>query len=253
MIKYGVKLWSNNSAIFFQQAVRLIDGGEIDFVELYVHPEMTDLENLAMFKNKKITIHSTHHEHGFDIFNLDEASQSYFRDKVIKAADFFGSEFIILHSGTGDSKEIFKENLEKISDSRIIIENLPKISLDNKLFFGYSLDQLKWIKKNCDARFCLDFSHAVKSAKSQDIDYKEFIDNLFNIMNPAYFHICDGFTGSEIDEHLDLGAGNQDLSWIKNKLVGISREQDINLVFEAPKNADNLDNDIKNINYFKNL
>jgi len=113
MIKYGVKLWSNNSVNFFNQAVRLIDNGEIDFVELYVHPEMTDFNNLGMLKNKKIVIHSTHHQHGFDLFDLNEASQKFFKDKVVGAADFFNSEFIILHPGAGDNKEIFKENLKK--------------------------------------------------------------------------------------------------------------------------------------------
>ena len=99
----------------------------------------------------------------------------------------------------------------------------------------------------------MDFSHAVKSAKSQNIDYKEFIKDLFIIMKPTYFHISDGLIGSEVDEHLDLGAGDQDLLFIKNKIVEISSDKDMNLVFEVPKNIDNLDNDIKNITYFKNL
>jgi len=252
MIKYGIKLWSINRRRFFEQAVKLYKQGEIDFVELYIHPAMTELKELKMFKNVRLTLHATHYEHGFDLAALNAENINLYK-KIIAIADYLTAEKIVVHAGVDINSSNFKANFKRIYDLRLLIENLPKISLDDKEFFGYSFKRLKWIKRNVFPNFCFDFDHAVKAAFSQRLDYKIFITDLIKELKPSYFHLCDGLSNCEKDEHLNLGEGNFDLKWIKKLLLKISRKKVIDLVFEVPKNENDLDNDLANIEYFKRL
>jgi len=249
MIKYGIKIWTNNSQKIFEQTLNLFAKRQIDFVELYIHPAVTDHQKLKIFKKKVITIHATKYEDDFDIFKLTEKKVRLFNEQVIGTADFLKANLIVVHAGAGSKQAIFKNNLERIFDPRIVIENMPRISLDNKYFFGYSLDQLKWIKEYCKVDICLDIGHAIKSAASERVNYKDFLSNLLSILKPTYFHLSGGFYNNKRDEHLNLYEGNIDWSWIKNELNKISINKDIWLVFETPKT----ENDLENINYFKKL
>jgi len=252
MIKYGLKLWSTNRHLF-DEAVRLVRTGQADFVELYVVPDKFSLTDLEPLKKITVSIHTPHYGHQFNIFNLDEKAMDIFKNQVIAAADYFNSEFIILHAGVGEDKEVFRENINKIKDRRIIIENKPRIGMDDVRCFGYSLDQLKFIKEECGLDICLDFAHAAESAFSQKIDYKVFWQKIIDELSPAYFHLSDDFPGNEKDEHLNLESGGLDLKLIKNMLEGLEAKRDISLVFETPKLGNKLENDLINIDYFKNL
>lgn len=255
-IKFGLKLWSSNSGKVFKEAVDLFSKKEIDFIELYIVPDSFVLgksDILDDLKNIPTAIHCSHTEHNFDVFILDDSKKEFFKDQIIKIADFLDSKYIIVHAGVGDSYKIFKENIKKISDPRILIENMTKVGIvgiSDVLCFGYSLEQLKFIK-NLGFNFCLDFSHAIKSATSQKIDYKEFIEKLIFELNPSYFHICNGKMNTEKDEHRDLFDGEFDIKWIKETLLRLKK--DVYLVFETSKKGDSLANDVKNMNYFRSI
>ncbi|MFH1841401.1 MAG: TIM barrel protein [Candidatus Nealsonbacteria bacterium] len=249
MIKYGIKLWSINKECF-KEAVELFEKGKIDFIELYIVPDSFELKEFEIFKDIPTILHTPHLAHNFNVFDLQEAQIEIFKNQVVKTADFLNSSFIILHSGIGQSKEIFQKNTSLIQDKRILIENLPKISLDDRICFGYSLEQLEFIKE-CGFDVCLDLGHAVKSATSQKLDYKYFIESLISKLKPFYFHISGVEKDKEKDKHLNLFEGNFDLRWMKDVLVDLANERDIYLVFEVPKTEDNLENYIKNIEYFK--
>ena len=252
-MKYGLKIWSIDKKELFKEAVQLFKRGKIDFIELYIVPDSFVLEKsdfLNELKNIPIILHAPHSVHNFDVFKLDASKIELFKNQVIKTADFLNSKFIIVHAEAGDSQEIFKKNIKKINDKRILIENMTKIGINNELHFGYSYKQLKFIK-DCGFNFCLDFSHAIKSAISQNLDYKEFIKKLIFELNPSYFHICNGKMNTEKDEHMDLFDGEFDIRWIKKTLIGLKK--DVYLVFETPKGKNGLENDIKNIDYFLSL
>lgn len=251
MIRYGIKLWSINKN-YFDKALELFKLGEIDFVEIYIVPDSFNLDELKILKEIPTVIHSPHFDHNFNIFNLDKSKIELFKNQVIKTADFLNGQFIILHAGVGKSEEIFKENAAKIYDKRILIENMPRVALDDRICFGYSLEQLKYIKKH-GLDICLDFTHAIKSAVSQNLDYKKFINSLLNELKPYYFHICGGEKNKEKDEHLNLFEGDFDLKWIKKIINNLAKDKEVQLVFEVPKDKNGLENYIKNINYFKNL
>lgn len=253
-IKYGLKIWSTDGKLF-KEAVQLVRNGEIDFIELYIVPNSFSLgksDFLNELKNVPTTLHAPHEEHNFDVFTLNDSKVKIFKNQVIKTADFLGSKFIIVHAETGDSREIFKKNIKKINDKRILIENLPKFGLENEMCFGHSLEQLKFIK-DCGFDLCLDFSHAIKSAISQKLDYKEFINKLISELRPSYFHICNGEMNNDKDEHRDLFDGDFDIKWIKKILLKLTEKKDIYLVFETPKAGNGLRNDLKNMNYFRSI
>lgn len=250
-IKFGLKLWSIDKEDLFKKAIQLFERGEIDFIELYIVPDslvsgksgiLNDLKNIPT------VIHAPHGEHNFNVFELDDSKIEFFKKQIIKTADFLNSKFIILHAEVGDSYKTFEENVRKINDKRILIENMPKVGLNDELCFGYSYEQLKFIK-DCGFNFCLDFGHAIKSAISQKIDYKEFTKKLISELNPLYFHICNGKINILKDGHRDLFDGEFDIKWIKETLLGL--EENVYLVFETPKGENGLENDIKNMKYFR--
>lgn len=255
-IKFGLKIWSTNSKDLFKEAVMLFEKKEIDFVELYIVPDSLksgEYDILNDLKNIKTTIHTPHTEHNFDIFWLEDSKIRLFKEQVIKTADFLGSKFIIVHAGVGDSEAIFRENIGKINDKRILIENMTKVGINNELCFGYSFKQMKFIS-DCGFDFCLDFAHAIKSALSQKIYYKKFIEDIINQFCPVYFHISNGkLTLQQADEHMNLFDGEFDIKWIKELLLKLTGKKDVYLVFETPKEGNGLENDIKNIKYFRSI
>jgi len=254
-MKYGLKLWSIDGKELFEEAVQLFKRKEIDFLELYIVPDSLVLGESDIFnslKNIPTTIHTPHTEHGFDVFTLDDSKIEIFKNQVIKTADLLNSKFIIVHAALGDSQEAFEKNIKKINDPRILIENMAKIGLEDEICFAHSYEQLKLIKDS-GFNLCLDISHAIKSAIAQKLDYKEFIEKLISKLNPSYFHICNGKLDVVKDEHRDLFDGEFDLKWIKNTLIKLAERKDIYLVFETPKGGNGLENDIKNINYFRSI
>ncbi len=252
MIKYGIKLWSINHALF-PEAVAAVKNGQADFVEVYLVPAKVDFKALEVLKEVEVTIHAPYFEHGFNIHQLNNEMISLFKSEVIPAADLLSSHQIVVHAGVGSENQIFAENVKKIHDNRIIIENKPKIGMHEVLCYGYSLEQLRFIHAECGYQICFDFSHAIISAVQQGVAYKEFIRDAVSILKPSYFHISDAHQKSGDDEHLSLGDGDYDFGYIKKLIESAAVEQEVRVVFETPKEGAGLENDLKNIQYFKNL
>ncbi|MCL5666513.1 MAG: sugar phosphate isomerase/epimerase [Patescibacteria group bacterium] len=246
MIKYGLKLWSNNYG-YFAQAVSLFAEKEFDFIELSHNARMElDLGKLGLLKNLPVTIHNTN-DLGFHEFEIG-VQQLEIWAKTKQLADYFNSPYIIVHPGRAKDFDSFIRNLQYIDDSRILIENMAGLDLDKKLTFGFNLSELKLVNKT--KKICFDLEKAIKSACYQEMDYKEFICRCISELKPFYFHISGGDMNSVLDEHLNLQEANFDLKWIKRELEKISERQDIFLVFETPKNS-NLENDVANMRFFR--
>lgn len=248
MLKYGLKIWSSDKQ-WFKEAVDLVKSGKIDFIELYIIPTFFKLVDFDILKCIPITLHSPH----FNILELKNSELRFFKNQLPQIADLLKSKIIVVHGGVGKSQEVFKKNISKINDKRILIENMCKIGPDGIVYFGHSLEQLKFIKEECGFDICLDFVHAAKSAISQKIYYKDFIESLISELSPHYFHIYGTSFDNERDEHQNIFEGDFDVCWSKKILTGLAKERNIHLVFEVPKYKENLKNDIKNIDHFKNL
>lgn len=253
MIKYGLKLWTTNSPGLAKASKKLLEEKAVDFLELYIHPGSQGISHFNILKGMEISIHATHFDHGFNLSALDNEAVKFFKEEVIRAADFFGSHHIILHPGASCDSRAFLDNFEKIRDPRILIENMPKFSLDGQVFFGYSLEELIWIRDNTGSDFCLDLGHAIASAFAQKIGYKEYVSNLLLALDPHYFHIGGKKYDSNIDEHLNLWEGTYDLAWVKSLIQKKAEEKDSRLVFEIKREGLALENELKNVEYFKSF
>ncbi|MCK4589145.1 MAG: TIM barrel protein [Nanoarchaeota archaeon] len=249
-IDYGLKLWSTNNRLF-KKARELIEKDLFQYIELYVVPESFDANKLTALKGFSIIIHAPHFQHNFNLskFNLKENNKKIFQE-VKKVADFFDSKFIILHPGVGGDIRSTITQLNELGSNKILIENMPKIGLNKEILIGFNLDEIKEIIQSGDFNFCLDLAHAIKSAISQNLDYKHYIKQLLQL-NPKLFHISDGNTGNGEDEHLSLGKGNFDLKFLKRCI----EESEAKMVtLETPKrNFFSLTEDVKNVEYLKKL
>lgn len=249
MIKYGLKIWSSNINLFNEVGF-LLDKGMFDFMEIYTVPGKIDFTLFEKLPGKQVFLHAPHFGHQFNIFNFGKLEKDFFHQQIFPLADFLRAKYIVVHAGEGEDPAIFQKNISLIADSRILIENEPQSGLAEEKCFGYSQEQLLFIKEKCGFNLCFDFGHAIKSAFSQGIDYKDFISKIIAELNPFYFHLCGAHTKGEAEKHLNLFEGDADIKWIKSVLAKQAKNQDIYLVLETPKIGKDLSNDLKNLAYF---
>lgn len=259
MIKYGLKIWSTNKECFSEVAA-LVRSNRADFVEIYLAPDTFELSDFSIFKenNVPVTLHAPHTFHNFDVFSLTEMNLDIWQNQVLKTADFLNSRFIVVHPGVGDSKEVFLRESGRIRDPRVLMESMVRVGFvgvkeGGVMCFGYSKKELEFINKECGFEICFDVCHSLASAVWQKINPYDFIGDLIKTLNPFYFHLSGGFLDSETDNHLNIWEGDFNFSWLKKELALSARKHDIYLVFETPKIGKGLENDVRNIEYFKGL
>ena len=76
MYKIGLKLWSNNTNNYLEEARRLFREGIFDYIELYVLPGT--LEHLKFWKTLEIpfVIHCAHSAHRFNPADINLAENN---------------------------------------------------------------------------------------------------------------------------------------------------------------------------------
>lgn len=254
MLKYWIKLWSINENLF-EETIKSVKNWFFDFVEIYVIPWKFHADVLKNFveNNIKISIHAPHWAHWFNPIDPNNNSEEIWKE-IKQYIDFLNPFQIVIHPEVWTDVKVLEKKLQYFNDPRIIIENMPNKSslLANTEFYGYSLNQIKKIKK-ITHWFCFDFAKAKSSAISQWIDIMGFYNDLLYEMNPDYFHISWFLSNTEIDEHFDLWEWDDRLiKWMKKKIFEIWEKKDIHIVFECKK-KDWIENDVKNLEYFKTL
>ena len=240
--KFGLKLWSINYDLI-EEAERLIKEGIFNYIELMPIPD-TEISPFQKIEVPYI-IHITSENFGLNIadkkkerFNLKTINQ------CIEWADKLNAKHLILHPGFGEI-ETAKNFLERINDKRILIENMPKVGINNERMIGYTSEQIK-ILVGSKLGFCLDLNHAIKAAISLEEDYKEHIKGFLKL-KPKMFHIADGTLKEEKDEHLAIGKGEYDFRFLVSSL-----DKDAYLTLETPRsNLNSLQEDLGNLQKFK--
>lgn len=245
-MKFGLKLWSINTDLI-DQAVRLIDEKIFDYIELFVIP---DTSISPFMVDVPYIIHIPHHK--FGVNTGDAAKKEYNVQKVnesITWANELDAKYLILHAGTG-KMEHARCLLKEISESRLLIENMPGIGPNGEKMIGYSPEQMKDLISGGNRGLCLDFGHAVKAAITLKLRYKDVIDDFLKLQ-PQLFHISDGELENEKDSHLDIGSGSFDMKYFKNC---IKNNKSKLITLETPRNNPlSLDEDLKNINILKSI
>ena len=207
-MKFGLKLWSINTDLI-DQAVNLIDEEVFDYIELMVIP---DSEIKPFLIDVPYIIHIPHEKFGVDIGDpiAKECTLQMINESIIWA-DNLNAKYLILHAGHG-SMQYATELLREVSDSRFLIENMPRVGLGGEVMIGYSPAQIEELIGDSDMGLCLDFGHAVKAAASLGVDYKEYLQG-FMELEPRVFHVSDGTLSEERDEHLGIGDGEYDFGY----------------------------------------
>jgi len=245
-IKFGLKLWSINTDLI-KESEKLIKDGVFDYIELMIVPRT----QILPFKkiNVPYVIHTTSDRYGLNIADKDKESFNLnLINQNIEWADKLKAKYLIFHPGFGSFASAQKF-LEKIEDKRILIENMPKVGMNDEKMVGYTLKQIKELSRD-KFGFCLDFGHAIKAALSIGTDYKQYIEEFLSL-NPKVFHICDGTLIPGKDEHLNIGEGDYDFSFFADC---IKKSKARYVTLETPRtNLSSLRGDIENILKFKSL
>ena len=226
-MKYGLKLWSINT-VLIDEAVRLIDEKVFDYIELFVIP---DSEITPFLIDVPYIIHIPHEKFGVNIGapSVNEYTLQKIDESIIWA-DQLNAKHLILHAGHS-SMHHATNLLRELSDSRLLIENMPKVGLDGEAMIGYSPAQIEELIGDSDIGVCLDFGHAVKAAVSLGVDYKGYVQG-FMRLEPRVFHVSDGRLSGERDEHMGIGEGEYDFGFLM-RCVERSRSEMVTM--ETPR------------------
>lgn len=244
-IKFGLKLWSTNQDMI-DKAKALIENDFFHYIELMPIPN-TEIAPFLKY-NIPYIVHITTERHELNIADKEKVE---FNLKTIynciEWADKLNAKYLILHPGFGlvDNAMGF---LSDINDKRILIENMPKVGLNDEKMIGYTPEQ---IKELMGKRFglCLDLNHAIKAAVTLKIPYKEIIEEFLRL-NPKMFHISDGRLNNEKDEHLNIGEGDYDFEFL---MRCVKRNEFKYITLETPRDLNSFDNDINNLKKLINL
>ncbi|MDO8583638.1 MAG: hypothetical protein Q7R83_00465 [bacterium] len=250
MIRYGLKLWSGNEHRFFEEAASGFQEKRFDFIELYVDADRPlNASGLQMLASIPVTIHGTHN-HGFHEFVIGEEQLAIWQS-VLALADRFSSSVIVVHPGQSNTLEVFEREMKKIDDSRMLVENMPGLDLLHQPMFGQRLEDLRIIRQQ--RKICFDFEKAAKAAAYQNCSHQDYIRDGLAALTPSYFHLSGCDTHDPVDQHLNLWEGDLDLVFIKNQLEPIAAVHNVRLVFETPREKEGLQNDWKNMDYFRKI
>ncbi len=246
-MKFGLKLHTSNY-LLYRDAIDAIAAGSADYLELtYLSSELTDLE-LLREANIPVVLHSAHAGHGVN-YSGDKVEKNLRElHSVISAADLLDAKHIIVHPDRGNI-ENFVRVFSMVTDSRLIVENMPKAAKAGGDCVGFHYGELKYLMDMCSCGLCLDFGHAFKAANSIGEDFISFCEQLI-ALGPTMFHIAQGGRATEQDEHLELYQGDIDLPYVKGLIDSVDREFFVTL--EVPF-YDGINNALRSIEYFKEL
>jgi len=248
-LKICFKTWSTNLKLF-EQAETLFQNKTINFLEIYTVPgTFTQCQPYLQKLTLPVILHAPHDKHNFNLANPKrETSNLKIFEEIKQFAQELNFPKLIIHPGQGNLPQVFKV-LEKVNYPHIIIENIAKLGVNHQECIGYSPAEIqKFLDKGHD--FCLDFSHAIKTACSLNKDYKIYLQEFLKL-KPFMFHLCDGHINHPIDEHLNFGEGDFDIQFLKQC---IQQNDNPIVTLEIPRqNHSSFQEDLVNLEYLNNL
>jgi len=236
-VKLGIKLWSSNKNLL-NEAVSLVERGIFDYVELKVVPGTE-----CKYFDKARIPYIIHASSGINIAdkNMEENNVEMI-DLCLKWKKQLNAMYLVLHPDYG-SLNVAVKTLNRFCGEDILVENMPKIGINNEKMIGFNVEQMKKLLRN-EFGFCLDINHAIKAAISCKKEYKVFIEDMLEL-KPILCHFSDGSLKGEKDEHLDIGKGEYDIKLLCGYIKRSSIEY---LTMETPKSGDgSLEKDLDNV------
>ncbi len=206
-MKFGLKLWSTNVDLI-DDAVALIDEKIYDYIDLL---KITNTEITPFLCGVPYIIHSDHNPGGLDLSDSSRMEQNLRSiDETFDWCDQLNAKYVVFHPDLKIGLNS-KRMLDKITDKRALIENMPNFTSKWQKMCGTTPLEIEFLLSK--KRLCLDFGHTIHSAKSHSVDY-EFLIKEFLKLKPKMFHISDGITNDELDNHMRIGEGDFDFNFI---------------------------------------
>jgi deoxyribonuclease IV len=210
-LKIGLKLYSTNTELI-PEAIPLIDI-YFNFIELYIIPGSFK-KTIDAWKKIDVpyVIHAPHSFHGVNLAQAEKWETNLLSFNETRLfADSLNSNIIIAHGGNKGSFDETIRQIKSIGDKRIILENKPKLGLNNEICVGWSPAEFRKIfNEHIINGIALDFGHASCAAVSSAVDVMKIVKELM-FFNPQIFHLTDSDRLSERDKHYNLGKGNLNL------------------------------------------
>lgn len=243
MRKFGFKVYSTNlydAPKLIKQCAEYASTVSDAFIELMVVPSspMADLKKIKEeVGDVEVRIHAPHDGMGFNPGNREmEQHNINLLDLSQKAADLFNAKTIVVHAGLGHGQQYIDETVRQFklfNDSRIVVENLPYLDYGTVPMHGSTSEDIAYIKSECGCGFCFDFSHAVCSAITLNVNIDEQLKKFFGL-NPTVYHMCDGDIKRADDLHLHFGKGNFPLPHFMNDFT----DKDAYITIETSMNVE---------------
>ena len=194
--------------------------GGIDHIQVRVIPGRTFNRDLATIAAAGIpaTVHAPHHGHG-----VNPCAPAAYDDRppqeikkhieqamtqTLEAADTLGADTIIIHAGWYEpggrsaALEEFPRFLDRYSDPRLTLENLPAV-FRGRPMLGTTAEELVDLADGRIRGFCLDFAHLYCAANYRNIPYPHSLKP-FQALTIRHFHLSNTEEGSIADRHLPL-------------------------------------------------
>jgi len=248
--KVGLKLYSINTDLILE-AESLWHKVFFQYIELYIIPGSYSSTHEKWHScNIPFVVHAPHSVHGINFALASQKKQNIARFKEAQEfADRLRADRIIIHGGhTGSITETIRQ-VVGLSDSRIILENMPKVGINNEVCVGWSPKgfQLASISGGFKG-FALDFGHASCAAFSLGQKSMDLVRS-FLVFKPKIFHLSDGDPNSERDKHQNIGKGGFNII----DFLSVIPEGGF-LTIETPRNNQNgLEDFVKDINALSEL
>lgn len=246
MRKFGFKVYSTNLSTapnLIKDCAEFAASVPDAFIELMVEPSstMADLKKIIkQVGDVEIRIHAPHDGMGFDPGNKELAQNNKALVALSqKAADLFNAKTIVVHAGLGHGQRYIDETVRQFrlfNDSRLVVENLPYLDYGITPMHGSTAEEIAYIMRESGCGFCFDFSHAVCSAISLNVNIDAHLKKFFDL-RPTVYHMCDGDTTKADDLHLHFGEGNFPLPHFLNDFTAKDAHITIETSIKVEQNA----------------
>ncbi len=210
-MKIGIKVFSKNI-----EAIKVIKQyyaqGLFDYIELMALPN--SYKRCIKYWRQLNIPFVVHAPHGMFGFNLADKKSRKRNKKMLaetlRYADALEASWVIIHPGlAGRLAESISQIKAFRQKKRLVIENMPFISLLQTKCLGHSSEEIKKIINQAGLGFCLDVVHAAKAAFAEGEPYLDYLNNFLRL-KPKMIHLCDCTLTGCYDQHLNLGQGEID-------------------------------------------
>jgi len=195
-------------------------------------------------------IHCTHFMHGFNLAIKEKLTSNLKIFSEVKAfCDELNGEYIIFHPGIEGSLKDSIEQIQRIKDKRLLVENKPYISMYGDRCRGSLYEELEEIAHICNIGFCLDIAHAINTAFHLKTESFRYLNKMLTL-HPQVVHISDGKMQERHDRHLNIGDGDFNFKNIRKIILKADTKY---LTVETCKRYNNLSDFVKDVKEIKEL